>query len=216
MRKDSNDIIFLTLVDFLIQLIFLGIVIGVLYSISQSSKDKIDPEKYKQALESIDKVRSSTGISDITELTDLLTKLGPMHDAAKKISIANRLENQIKALGGIDEAKKTLDEKVKKIGQGKPACLANGVFLTTINAYEDHLEFKQPFSSDFSGLLNEIGMNESELRIMSFSQFRTSFHPVLSRHPDCRFNVKVMEYSKFIEPRDTVSSIFYVVPRAAK
>ena len=216
MKKDSNDLIFLTLIDFLIQLIFLGIVIGVLYSISQSSKDKIDPVKYKEAIDSINQIKKTTGISDITKLTDQLTKLGPMQDASKKIEVANKLENSIKALGGLDQANKTLEDKIKKAGQGKPACLPNGIFLTTIDAFEDHLEIKPPFSSDFSVLLSEIGINENELKTISFSKFRTAFQPVLSKHPDCRYNVKVMEYSKFIEPRDTVSSVFYVVPKIAK
>jgi hypothetical protein len=216
MKKDSNDIIFLTLIDFLIQLIFLGIVIGVLYSISQSSKDKVDPVKYKEEMDSINQIKKATGISDLTKLTDQLTRLGPMQDVSKKIEVASKLENSIKALGGLDQANKTLEDKIKKSGQGKPACLPNGLFLTTIDAYEDHLEIRTPLTSEFLALLNEIGVNDNELKMMTFNKFRTAFQPVLTKHPECRYNVKVMEYSKFIEPRDTVSSVFYVVPKTAK
>jgi hypothetical protein len=154
--KRSNDIYFLTLIDLLVQALFLGL---LLYAIGDADQTK---EKQKQEIETsrqqaeqrnIDALLEATGVSNLTELTDELTKLAPIKelkgtaDFISKIGgadDANRLADMAAEHGGVSKLSKKLEEAkvtaslvvaaggaerlaavVKKIeeGSGKPPCL---------------------------------------------------------------------------------------------
>ena len=70
--RQSEHVLYITLIDFLIQLIFLGLVLSVIYSASQPSMDE-----QERATEVLTKIKQLTGISDLTEITDTQTRLGP-------------------------------------------------------------------------------------------------------------------------------------------
>lgn len=74
--KKNNDVFFLTLIDFLLQVLFFGLVIFALMSAltqKQNSEKGAENERVKQLLK-------AAGVSNITELTDELTKLAPIRE----------------------------------------------------------------------------------------------------------------------------------------
>lgn len=147
--KQSNDIYFITLIDLFVQIIFLSL---LLYVVSKAGEEERMAEQ-RAAVKNVERIVKAAGVSNITELTDELTKLGPIKemkgtadfisraggasDAARLVSIANQM-------GGVDQLDAKLqasakvqslveraggDEKLQQIikkfeeGSGKPPCL---------------------------------------------------------------------------------------------
>lgn len=187
--RQSEHILYITLVDFLLQLVFLGLVIGVVYAVGSQG----DTEELKQ-------IKAQLGTSDLTKLTDELTRLAPLKD----------IESSVSSVGGVQIAKKILEEQAKKQeGQGQKSCLPNGAIVATFDAFENRIEVKRPLSLEFQKLLGELNI-AAQLSPMSFELFTKTFSPILSRYPECRFNVIVVEHSYDTRPRDTVRKIFWV------
>lgn len=102
--KKSEDIFFFTLIDFLIQACFFGL---VLYGLAQHSQ-QAEKARIKTERETIDKALRGTGVSNLTELTDELTKLAPVKDL--------RALSEIAKLAGGPEALKKLQEVAAHAG----------------------------------------------------------------------------------------------------
>jgi len=96
--KKNNDVFFLTLIDFLLQVLFFGLVIFALMSAltqKRESEKIADNERIKQLIK-------AAGVSNITELTDELTKLAP-------ISELKGTSDYLQKLGSIEQAQKIAD-----------------------------------------------------------------------------------------------------------
>ena len=76
MKRDES-VFFFTLVDFLLTALFLGVVLYVL----AESASAADVQRQAETQRALAEMRAATGISDIRELTDRLTRLGPVRDA---------------------------------------------------------------------------------------------------------------------------------------
>lgn len=212
--KRTGQALYITLIDFLIQLIFLGLVIGVVYSIGEQEKQVdrgTDTEKIKSLEKTLGEIKKTSGISDITILTDQLTRLGPLSEVEKRADIGRQLESSISEAGGIKNAKRLIDEQIQK-GQGKPSCLANQQKVATVHAYEERLEISGDLSADLLKLLNELNVKPAKVKSMSFQDFSSIFRPVLNLYSDCRFNITVVEYTPYKKPRDVVRQFFYTTP----
>lgn len=206
--KQSEHVLYITLIDFLLQLLFLGLVIGVIYAITQQQEvDKFDPIKGKEAQEEIEKIRKATGISDITELTDELTRLGPLRPAIENASTGKDMTPDVNSVGGVDKAREILKKYAKAAGQGKPSCLPNSEILADFNAYGDHIEIRRS-TEQLKKLLLELKLEESKVASLSLSSFNSTFKPVAAIHPDCIYNVKIFEFSYDTRPRDAFYPMF--------
>lgn len=151
MRR-SNEVYFITLIDLLVQVIFLGLVLYVLTKANQEIEDR----NRQSDQEKIEALVKANGVSNLTELTDELTKLAPikelkgtadfiskaggMEEARKiaqlaadagganqlvlQISDAKRVNEVVAAAGGSESIVAKL-EKLRKFeeGSGKPPCL---------------------------------------------------------------------------------------------
>jgi hypothetical protein len=208
--RQTEHVLYITLIDFLLQLLFLGMVISVIYAIAQSDeKAKLDPAMAKDALESMQRVKTLTGISDITTLTDELTRMGPLQTAAKHAELGREMEKDVLGAGGRDAAKKALAEyAARRGGQGKPSCLPDGGRLASLHAYSDRIELHQPMSKEMANLLSRIGLPQDRSARLSLAEFRDAFAPVTRLHPECRFNVEIVEHSYDTRPRDAIRSAF--------
>lgn len=209
--RQSEHVLYITLVDFLIQLIFMGLIIGVIYAAAQREESgKLDSRSGEEALKQIEHIKELFGISDLTKLTDELTRLAPLQATSKYADMGRDLELAVSAVGGVQEAKKALEEQArKKVGQGKPSCLPNGAIVATFDVFEDHVEIQRPLTPEFEKLLAELGLGD-RVAPMPLTSFKTAFAPLLTKHPDCRFNAKVVEHSFDTRPRDAVSSAFWL------
>lgn len=210
--RQSEHVLYITLVDFLLQLLFLGMVISVIYSSTQP-----DPEETQSNKSFIEQVKKSTGISDLTILTDLLTRLGPLNQASAKVEIGRDLEDAVKKVGGKDEALKLLNAAATKKGQGLPPCLAKGEKLVTFHAYSDRIEIQTPITPEMSSLLKYLETSIESVSRLSLAEFARVFAPVYARNQkeQCIYNVVVNEHVYDTRPRDVIRKTFLAEPRPA-
>lgn len=153
--KRNNDIYFITLIDLLVQILFLGL---LLYVVAKAGSENEQRRQDKES-EAVQRLLKASGVSNITELTDELTKLAPLKELkgtadfiarAGGVSSANKMLDATKQAGGVDQLQTVvqdakamhglvervggidkIDAIVKKYeeGSGKPPCLfdlANG------------------------------------------------------------------------------------------
>jgi hypothetical protein len=209
--RQSEHVLYITLVDFLLQLLFLGMVLSVIYSSIQP-----DPEEAQSNKSFIEKVKKSTGISDLTVLTDLLSRLGPLNQASAKVELGRDLDEAVKKVGGKDEALNLLNAAAKK-GQGRPSCIENGGKLATFHAYSDRIELQTPVSPEMTVLLKSLGISVESVSKLSLNDFANTFAPIARRNEkeNCIFNVFVIEHVYDTRPRDVIRKSFLPFPRPA-
>jgi len=147
--KRNNDVYFITLIDLLVQIIFLGLLLYVVAKAGEAT-EKAAPQIDSRVVE---RLLKATGVSNLTELTDELSKLAPItelkgnSDFIKRVGgamAAKQLVEATQRAGGAEHieaamrdgeiARKLVDqaggvEKVAAIikkaeeGSGKPPCL---------------------------------------------------------------------------------------------
>lgn len=221
MRK-ADDVFFFTLIDFLVQVFFFGLVV---YAFAQ---DKISEEVSKQKNEhaEVEAIKKATGISNLTQLRDDLSKLAPIQelkgfsDYLKQNGNFEKLKTDNKFIydnGGVEKIKFNL-EKLKKIeeGSGKPPCIfseINGkktpIILATVFANDTHIKFKEN-TEELKKVLSKIGLDFSDVENQTFEQFKKNFKSVPELYPDCRFTLNFMESTNLIFARDSARTIFYL------
>lgn len=213
--RQAEHVLYITLIDFLLQLLFLGMVISVIYAISQREEPAApDPAAARDAIETMTKIKNLTGISDLTKLTDELTRLGPLNQAGNDAQSWRDISDAVRDIGGNEAAKKTLtDQAAKRGGQGLPSCLPNKARLATFHAFQDRIDLGDHDEKELQALLVRIGVAKDKAAHLTTAEFPRVFGPVKISHPDCRFNVDLVEHSYDTRPRDAVRSAFMVFPR---
>ncbi|WP_348700163.1 hypothetical protein [Duganella fentianensis] len=147
--KKNNDVYFITLIDLLVQVVFLGLLLYVVAEADQEGPaTTVEVDR-----NTVERLLAASGVSNLTELTDELSKLAPVKelkgmadfiqkaggpDAAKQIVEVVKQAGGAKQLGpylqDARDAKEMIDkaggkEKVAAIikkaeeGSGKPPCL---------------------------------------------------------------------------------------------
>ena len=201
--RQSEHVLYITLIDFLIQLIFLGLVLSVIYYASQPSKDEQD-----RAAEAIAKIKQLTGISDLTEITDELTRLGPLKTAAQNSKLGEDFNKLAGKVGGKEAAFKILTTEANKgSAPGKPYCIG-GLKVATFDAYEDRLELRAPVSSEMSDLLKQLNLSSESVKRIPIKEFSKTFAQLRVIETTCVYNVVLVEHSFDTRPRDAVNSTF--------
>ena len=201
--RQSEHVLYITLIDFLIQLIFLGLVLSVIYSASQPSKDEQD-----RATEVIEKIKQLTGVSDLTEITDELTRLGPLKTAIQNSKLAEEFNKLAGKVGGKDAALKILTAEANKgSAPGKPYCIG-GLKVATFDAYEDRLELRSPISTEMSELLKQLNLSSEQVKKIPIKEFPKIFAQLRVIETTCVYSVVLVEHSFDTRPRDAVNSTF--------
>ena len=195
--RQSEHVLYITLIDFLIQLIFLGLVLSVIYYASQPSKDEQD-----KAAEAIAKIKQ------LTEITDELTRLGPLKTAAQNSKLGEDFNNLAGKVGGKEAAFKILTTEANKgSAPGKPYCIG-GLKVATFDAYEDRLELRAPVSSEMSDLLKQLNLSSESVKRIPIKEFSKTFAQLRVIETTCVYNVVLVEHSFDTRPRDAVNSTF--------
>lgn len=209
--RQSEHILYVTLIDFLLQLLFLGMVVSVIYAASQeTTQEEQGVEDARSAQESLTHIKKLTGISNITELTDILTRLGPLQPAKDSRDAFERMSTEVGKVGGVDAAKKILADHVTIAGgQGSKSCLPNKARLATLHVYRDRIELGSFDSKEFPELLAKLSLSKQKVERLSLEEFSKSFNQVKTLFPDCKFNVDVIEHSFDTRPRDVIRPIFW-------
>lgn len=208
----SDSVVLLTLVDFLIQIIFFGLLVFVFYKAAEGrSKRNYTPAQVGKAID-------AAGVSNIVELNDELTKLAPMQlkqlnkelradgknaDIAKLIEVVNQA-------GGAGEAAKKLEQ-----GLGRPPCLVSEVtgkrqvkVLAAVTGSANTITFEAE-TPELHALLTEVGLKYGDIQSLPLTRFRSVFNRVVEKHPNCRYTVQLRETTGLVFARDAVQQIFY-------
>ncbi|MDO8283187.1 MAG: hypothetical protein Q7U10_11305 [Thermodesulfovibrionia bacterium] len=203
--KQSEQALYITLIDFLIQIIFIGLVVGVVYAVSQTEDDKS-----KNNANKLEVIAKDSGMN-VEELLDYMSKLGPIktlgpaESAPGLFKLGKELENLVAKVGGVDEAKNILK---KSGGQGYESCLPDKKAIVTFHAYENYITVDGK-TKEFDTLLSQLGVSANKIDKMTFSEFKENFNRVIKDNPNCRYNVNIIEHSDFKKPRDVIRTCFW-------
>jgi hypothetical protein len=209
--RQSEHILYITLIDFLLQILFLGMVISVIYAATIDTEVEDNSVKnVNTSQENLLKIQKLTGISNITELTDVLTRLGPLKQASTDREALEKISSEVNKVGGLDAAKKILaDHAAVSAGQGSKSCLPNKARIATFHVYRDRIELGSFDAKEFSELLTKLNLTKEKVQRLSLSEFTKTFSQVKTLFPDCKFNIDVIEHSFDTRPRDVIRPIFW-------
>ncbi len=217
--KRSDDVFFFTLIDFLVQVFFFGLLLFVVNQSVSVNKDV----KREQDAKKLDAIMKSAGVSSLTELQDYLTKLAPLKSLQGTAEFINKVGGPEKAIeamkivatsGGIDEVKL----KVQRYDDayGLPPCLKDEVngkavprTLAIFKVEDSTIEILQS-SPDMERLLAEAGISARASTRMTLDEFKSRFAPLKTRSPSCAHFVEVKVETQFIKPMRAVWSNFRV------
>jgi hypothetical protein len=212
-EKRRDDVFYLILVDFLVQILFFGLFLFVFY---QASITK-DQDKLKEAVD-------AAGVSDITELTDDLSRLAPLQlkqldELIKQAGGAEAVTELLKRTsqeGGARTSIARLDKLRKLEGRDKPSCLFDPSRqpepLMTVLASGRNITVVEG-SAELQRVSGGLGGQASIGRSYSPESFVHAFSPLLRSQPQCRYFVKFQERTELVAPRRAVGSIFYLMVR---
>lgn len=225
--RQSDDVFFFTLIDFLLQVFFFGLLIFVAGKALESEKDQSREARDKQ----VEAMVKATGVSSIAELSDLLTKLVPLdklrgtadfiarHGGEKKIEEALKVVQAaggVERLGELRSENAALAERVAKLeGWGKVSCLPNVMVngklqpktIGTVVVSDDTITLQDP-TPDMLALLRTHGLEFDSVRRLSLPAFRETFAIVASKQPECRYFLTVRRETRYYEPMQAVWTAF--------
>jgi hypothetical protein len=226
----SDEVFFFTLVDFLLQVFFFGLLLYV-FALSQEGELK---KKYEQAQqESANSANASTQVSKwtgfptLTLLNDFLNKLTPPADFRgwaqfmsqyKNVDMAREATIFVNEAGGIEDIK----VKLKKYEEayGLPPCVSEAragkkvpLSVATIRLEDSHLEIVSSRAPEFGVVLASLGATADDVRRLTLSDFRRVFTPLRQHNPTCRYFVDVEVRSQYLAPMDALQSGFRIGTR---
>lgn len=229
--KRGDNVFLLTLVDFLLQIIFVGLFAYALVTAINTQRDAtaldiakrlshLDEAQLRKLLEALAKTPDigralsderdlkelliKHGISDFVELDDTLSRMVP----ASQVAEVKQIQDIIHAAGGVDAAKKAVSYYVN--GVGKPHCLyaadnRRAVPLATLTAYDDHITIDGA-TADFKKVLTEIGEDPAQVADMSLPAFTKAFSKLANRYPNCMHSVRFRENTDLVHARNAISA----------
>jgi hypothetical protein len=233
--KRTDDVFFFTLIDFLVQVFFFGL---LLYVVGQAALKHKQQEAAK-TLEDADKhaaIAQASGFSNLTQLLDHLTKLAPVtewkgvadffSDAGgfEKVKAAVDVVNKaggpeqvstatglVADAGGPERVKEAV-ELLRKAGLGKPSCNnANGrpKPAATVVATDSTIRFEGN-TPELAEALKLLGLEFAAVQELPLADFRKTFAPLNAKRPDCRYTLRFLESTRFVDARDAARFTFYL------
>lgn len=210
-RRD--DVFFFILVDFLLQVLFFGLFVFVVYQAALKARE-----------EQVEDAVDAAGVSDITELTDDLTRLVPftvaeLADLIEKAGGADKLQDlldRVEEEGGIETSIDRLDKLKKLEGADKPSCLIGDggrtIPLMTVTARDSSITIEGS-TPQLEALLGKLGRSYGSVQTTSLTSFRQTFQPVLTMQPNCRYFIRFQERTALVAPRKAAGQVFYLMVR---
>lgn len=208
--KKSDDVFLLTLVDLLLQLLFLGLVLFAVNTASGAA-----PAINSETAERLQSVADSTGFSSVTELTDLLTRMAPA-SVRDFLDGAGKSDGRWISRAEFDSTIVAVADSIKR-GSGLPPCIAqlvNGRAIPTpiarVVAWDDSISVT-PIGDSLVQILRRNGGEQIPSSAIPLSEFRRRF--VKLSRSDCRYHAIWDERTDLVYARDTVNLVFYRVLR---
>lgn len=220
MRPQRSDSVFLlTLVDFLVQIIFFGLFVFIAYqALRHREMSKYDPTDAARAVE-------AAGVSNLKELIDELSKLAPVslkgfNEALGKKADREEVEKAAAAIrdaGGAEGVAGAMERLAKlERGSGLPPCLEEKVdgvrkplALGSAVGGAGSISFEAP-TPQLTRLLAEVGLSYGAVQSLSLREFPRVFQRVLQKYPNCRYTIVFRETTRMVDARDAAGQIFYL------
>lgn len=215
MKRDES-VFFFTLVDFLITALFFGL---VLYALAAPAFAEATSSQ-EEATMTAEALAAATGISDLTELTDRLTRLGPVKDLETTVNVVRkagglaevqRTQLLIKEAGGFDSVAAVL-AKLRREGFGVPPCRytlrADGQKIPTVVATVSATDTSVTFVARtpvLDTIVARLAVSFAAVESLPLREFRRVFSPLVRQYPDCRFHIRFIEQTRYVDARDAVS-----------
>lgn len=226
MRR-SDDVFFFTLIDFLLQVFFFGL---LLFVVGQALKQEEKLDRETEVMQR-DRLLKAAGVSSITELTDKLTKMAPLDKLRGTSDFIARNGGQngveaavaaVNAAGGIDKVSQIQRENValtdrlaKHEGWGKVSCIPNitvngrvqpkSIATAIVTDADITLENSTP---EMETLLRYHGLEFDAVRRLSLASFQTIFSPIVAKQPECRYFLNVIRRTRYFDSMAVVWSAF--------
>lgn len=192
-----EDVLYLTLVDFFLQMLFLVMIVLLAYIYVQ--------QQHSEQSKEWEELAAKYNIKTVRELIDKLTTLAPI----KNLEDAKKALELVEKSGGLNKARDILEK-----GQDKPPCVfsvdgktpkAIAVFVSTNNNIQ-----LVSFEPELAKLAQEIGAEHLQAGMSwTLKGFVSTWRQTITKHSECRYTVVLREHSQLVKPRDTVQSIFY-------
>ena len=160
----------------------------------------------------------AAGVSNLTELTDSLTRLSPNHNlrgtadflnSAGGINRLKEVQTIVAAAGGTERLRDKLKKYDEAYGlhpcrtthQGKPAPVA------TLELHDEEVVVRER-TKEFDRLLEKLGSSaQASTSTFSLEAFRTAFAGLRALEPDCRHYVNVRACTRFLGPAESVQGV---------
>jgi hypothetical protein len=223
MRRDDS-VFFFTLVDFLLTALFFGL---VWFAVGKAQAGRGEEERRVTAA-AMDSIRKATGVSDLVELTDRLTRLGPLsrvEEASRFVTAAggaDKVRNAIATVadaGGVDSVAARLARLQQREGAGLPHCIVdevNGlkrrVVLATVIGTDSTMTFESE-TPRLKAVLESLGRDFAEVEHLGFTEFKRAFQGLRSIQPACLYTIEFKERTRFVDARDAARPFFYMIIR---
>lgn len=188
-KNDEDGIFSFTLIDLLVQIIFLGIFVFAITG--KQNKEKLAKvDKVAELERQVAQYKEESG--KYKELTDRLTTLSPNYN----------------------EYLKDLENKKKKGGLDKPSCLFNSAGeiqrLSSVEIIDDRIVFKE-LTPELDVVLKDLKYDYEKVKSLNSKAFVANFSKVKSYQKDCVYYLAVCEKTKDLALRDAVESSFYKI-----
>lgn len=220
--KRSDDVFFFTLIDFLLQVFFFGLLLYVFARNLEHAKADVRQAEAQE----IAKLKAASGVSNITELTDLLTNLAPLKElrgTSDFIARAGGIDNAIKAFdfvqkaGGPANLALRLDKlRALEEGTGKPPCLFTMVNdkkvpkqLAVVTATDTAIAFNAA-SPELDEVLRLLNRTYASVQQLTLAEFRQAFSGLAVKRPECRYTLRFREMTQYVHARDAARFAFYL------
>jgi hypothetical protein len=215
--KRADDVFFFTLIDFLLQIFFFGL---LLFVVGKAADARTEVRRGLEA-QQIDELTKAVGVSNLTELLDYLTKLVPLEHLQGTADFmesvggpdqARAMTKMIQDAGGLDVVR----EKLRKYDNayGLPPCLTDMVkgravprTLAVVRVDDDLIEIERS-SPDLERLLAQMGTDLAAVQKLAPEDFKNRFAGLKNNSPACRYFVEMKITTKFINPARAVWANF--------
>lgn len=227
----SDNVFLLTLVDFLLQIIFVGL-FAYAIATSMSAKRQASLSTIETALrgwseEQVQKLLATLaaapdvgktlkdqkdlkdflgkqGVSNLAALTDKLSRMVPVD----QVTDIKQVRQAITDAGGAENARLAISAYLH--GVGKPHCLyasdkKSAFPLATITAFDDEIVFDTQ-TPELNLVLAQLGENYGTIAKLSLTDFTRRFAKIASLYPKCVHSLRVREKTEYVRARKAVSA----------
>ncbi|WP_048441586.1 hypothetical protein [Caenimonas sp. SL110] len=226
--KQGDDVFFFTLIDFLLQVFFFGLLI---YVVAQAFAGKPLTKEEAAARQML---LEGTKVSSLVELTDLLTKMGPLEHLpgtseffqknGGRESVTKAVE-AVKSSGGTENVRRmkadieSRDQELEGLkgemkAWGTPSCVYETVggkvrpkTIARVRVFDDRIELENP-SLEMDSILKGLNREFASVEKLSHANFRETFMPLVAQKPNCRYFLEVIARPSLLSSMNVVWSAF--------